>query len=243
MVKTKIEKMNKNEQPYIQMTEALIKVGNFIVSSSSFEEMLNNIVKTIAQASGAKICLLMFYDEIKKEQALKASYGLNVECLTAVELAIGKNINDAVAKEKKPVIVSNVLEDSRFANSEIIRKEKLCTLLALPLLMKDKVQGMIMLYNERVKKYSQNELNILQVLANQSMLVIENSNLLKRAVDAEEALEARKLIERAKGILVKTQGMDEDDAYRTIHRKSMDMRRSMKEIAEAIILSNEIRRK
>ncbi len=53
---------------------------------------------------------------------------------------------------------------------------------------------------------------------------------------ALEALETRKIVERAKGILMKMNGLSEDAAYRMIHRKSMDTCRSMKEIAESIIL-------
>jgi len=61
----------------------------------------------------------------------------------------------------------------------------------------------------------------------------ENDNLKK-------TLEARKTIERAKGILMANQGLSEADAFALIKRKSMDMRKPMAEIAEAILLSEEI---
>lgn len=61
----------------------------------------------------------------------------------------------------------------------------------------------------------------------------ENDNLKK-------TLEARKIIERAKGILMANQGLSEADAFALIKRKSMDMRKPMAEIAQAIVLSEEI---
>jgi len=61
----------------------------------------------------------------------------------------------------------------------------------------------------------------------------ENENLKK-------TLEARKVIERAKGILMKRERLSEPEAFSLIQRKSMDMRKPMVEIAEAIILSQEI---
>ena len=61
----------------------------------------------------------------------------------------------------------------------------------------------------------------------------ENENLKK-------TLEARKVIERAKGILMKRQRLSEPEAFSLIQRKSMDMRKPMVEIAEAVILSQEI---
>jgi len=57
-----------------------------------------------------------------------------------------------------------------------------------------------------------------------------------------QQLESRKLIERAKGILQRELGLSEQDAYSTLQRQSRQRRRSMKEIAEAIILSEDIKR-
>lgn len=55
----------------------------------------------------------------------------------------------------------------------------------------------------------------------------------------EESLETRKLVDRAKGILMDSQGLSERDAFRKIQKMSMDTRRSMKEIAQAIIITHE----
>ena len=57
--------------------------------------------------------------------------------------------------------------------------------------------------------------------------------------DLQNALETRKLVERAKGILMDTQGMDEGEAFRKIQKMSMNTRKPMKEVAEAIILAHD----
>jgi len=59
--------------------------------------------------------------------------------------------------------------------------------------------------------------------------------------DLKEALETRKLVDRAKGLLMDTQGLSEAEAFRRIQKMSMDTRRPMKEIAEAIILAHQVR--
>jgi AmiR/NasT family two-component response regulator len=59
--------------------------------------------------------------------------------------------------------------------------------------------------------------------------------------DLQNALETRKLVERAKGILIDTQGMTEHEAFRKIQKMSMNTRKPMKEVAEAIILAHETR--
>lgn len=58
--------------------------------------------------------------------------------------------------------------------------------------------------------------------------------------DLKETLDTRKLVERAKGILMDTQGLKEAEAFRKIQQLSMNTRKSMKEIAQAILLANEI---
>ena len=67
-------------------------------------------------------------------------------------------------------------------------------------------------------------------------------SLRKENNDLKKTLEARKTIERAKGILMKTQKLSEADAFSLIQKRSMDMRKSMAEIAQAIILTEEITR-
>lgn len=58
--------------------------------------------------------------------------------------------------------------------------------------------------------------------------------------DLKETLDTRKIVERAKGILMDTQGLKEAEAFRKIQQLSMNTRKSMKEIAQAILLANEI---
>ena len=63
---------------------------------------------------------------------------------------------------------------------------------------------------------------------------------LEKEVDTlQDQLETRKLVDRAKGILMDTQGLAEADAFRRIQKMSMNTRKSMKEIAQAIILTHE----
>ena len=63
---------------------------------------------------------------------------------------------------------------------------------------------------------------------------------LEREVDdLKEALETRKLVDRAKGILMDTLGLSEADAFRRIQKTSMDQRKPMKDVAEAIVLAHE----
>jgi len=63
----------------------------------------------------------------------------------------------------------------------------------------------------------------------------------KEVGDLKQALETRKLVDRAKGILMDTQGLTEAEAFRRIQKMSMNKRRPMKDVAEAIILAHQTR--
>lgn len=68
----------------------------------------------------------------------------------------------------------------------------------------------------------------------------EFSTIAEEASNLSQALETRKLVDRAKGILMDKHGMREQDAFRRIQQQSMNSRKSMREIAEAIIIASEV---
>ena len=64
---------------------------------------------------------------------------------------------------------------------------------------------------------------------------------MEREVDTlQDALETRKAVDRAKGILMDTQGLSETEAFRKIQKMSMNNRKSMRAVAEAIILAHQV---
>ncbi|MCC7105239.1 MAG: response regulator [Chloroflexi bacterium] len=62
----------------------------------------------------------------------------------------------------------------------------------------------------------------------------------KEVIDTREALETRKVVERAKGILMDSQGLSEAEAFRKIQKLSMNNRKSMREVADAIVLTHQV---
>jgi response regulator NasT len=68
----------------------------------------------------------------------------------------------------------------------------------------------------------------------------EFTSLEQELGDMKEALESRKVVERAKGVLMEVHGLRESEAFHRIRRTSMDSRKSMKEVAEAILLTHEM---
>jgi GAF domain-containing protein len=143
---------------------------------------------------------------------------------------------------KKPVQFKDVRKEPSYQFRDLAIKQGLVSLLSVPMLYKDKVLGLINVYRPIEHIFSEDEVSFAQSVANQCASAIENTRLLSEKLAAQEALESRKLIERAKGILMQLRQMNESEAFREIQRQSMDRRKSMKEISEAIILAHDMAR-
>ncbi len=122
-------------------------------------------------------------------------------------------------------------------------REDLVSLLCVPLMVRDRSIGVLNCYTSKKHEFSKHELEILSAVANQAAVAIENAELSLRARSAEEALLTRKLVERAKDILSQETGISASESYRLIQKQSMDSRKTMREVAEAVILARDIKEK
>ena len=115
-------------------------------------------------------------------------------------------------------------------------------MLSVPMRINKRIVGVLNSYTSERHAFSEEEVSLLQSVANQAAVAIENTNLSEQSSAMQEALETRKVVERAKGILMKQNNILEEGAFKLIHRQSMNNRRTMREIAEAIILTSKIKR-
>ena len=72
---------------------------------------------------------------------------------------------------------------------------------------------------------------------------IELARLDDELGDLQNQLETRKLVERAKGLLQRDVGLTEEEAYLTLQRQARQRRLTMKQVAEAIVLSDDLKRR
>jgi len=236
---------NKNDkiESAKEIIEALSRIGEAITSDLYLEDILKLIVTVTAEVMGSKICSIMLLDTVKKELTIKATQSMNKEYLNKRPLKLGEGIAGKVAQENKPAIVENIQEEEEYKFKDIGIKEGLVSMLSVPLHVKGKVIGVLNTYTSIPHSFSDYEINILKTVADQAAILIENYRLVVETKVIKEELDIRKAIERAKGILMKEQNLSEQEAFRRIQKFAMDNNKSMREIAEAIILSSELKDK
>jgi GAF domain-containing protein len=132
------------------------------------------------------------------------------------------------------------LEDSRFKEKALARKLGLISLLSVPMSVRDRVIGVINCYTSVPHHFSETEQNLFNALSNQAAVAIFNTELMVKTKVIQEELEIRKLVERAKDVLIRRRKMNGEEAFRWIQKRSMDSRKSMREVAEAVLLSEEL---
>ena len=227
---------------YVKQIEALKEISAAISSDQYIEDVLKLIVAVTANVMDSKVCSLWLIDERENNLKVRATQTMNKEYLKERSLKLGEGVVGYVAQNDKPALILDVLKEPRYKEKELAKKMNLRSMISVPMRVKDKVVGVINCYTSYLHQFTKTELDLLTTVANQAAICIENTELMVRSKVIQEELESRKLVERAKGILMRDYGLMEDEAFNRIRKKSMDSRRSMREIAEAIILASEVKK-
>ena len=230
------------EETMLRSTQisTLAQVGQIIASGKYLEEILQLIVNIIAKMMQARVCSIMLVDSQKNELVIKAAKASSEEYWRKPNLKIGNSLISRVVKEKAPLMVRDVTKQEGYQYPELATKEGIRSLLSVPMVLKDHVIGVLNVYSANERSFSNEDLRLLSTVADQVSLAFENTKLNVAVQETQEALQTRKMVERAKSILQKQANLSEEDAYKRLQQQSMKTRRSMREIAEAVILSSEL---
>lgn len=220
--------------------ETLSQVSETVSSSRLIEDIFQLIVAMVAQLMNSKTCSIMLLDQAKGELRIVATQSLSEAYRRKPNLKLGQSISGRAVQQKRPIMVPDVTKERDYMYPDLAQREGLCSLLSVPMLVREKVVGVINTYTSVPHHFSNEEMKILQAIANQAAIAIDHTTLLEKSFEMQEALAVRKVVERAKGYLMRTRRLSEEEAFRLIQKQSMAMRKSMREVAEAILLAGEI---
>jgi len=225
--------------PADKSVEALTVISKAITSDQYLEDILRLIVMVTAEVMNSSVCSLWLLDEQERVLRLRATQAINPEYVKDRVLKVGEGVVGKVVVENKPHIALNVLEDPYFKEKDLAKRLGLVSMLSIPMRVKDRVIGVINCYTSRPHRFTELEMNVLTAVANQAAVAIENTELMVKTTIIQEELEKRKIIEKAKDVLISRLNLTGEEAYRWLQKKSMDTRKSMREVAEAVLLTLE----
>ena len=228
---------------YDKYIKALTDITSAITSEQYLEDILKLIVMVTAKVTGYEICSLWLIDESEtpKKIRLKATQTIDPEYVKDRSLGRVEGIVGFVATHNQPLVIKDVLKEPRFKEKEMAKKLGLVSMLSVPLRVKnEKVIGVLNCFTDEPHEFSDTEINLVTAVANQAAVAILNTELIVKTKVIQEELETRKLVERAKEVLIRRRGMTGEQAYRWIQKRSMDSRKSIRNVADAILLSEEV---
>lgn len=228
---------------YDKYIKALMDISRAITSDQYIEDILKLIVMVTAKVTGVEICSLWLIDDGPEPPVLrlKATQAIDAEYIKDRALAMDEGVVGYVATQKKPLFVPDVLAEPRFKEREMASKLGLVSMVGVPMWTKeDDIIGVLNCFTAEPHVFSDTEVNVIQTVANQAAVAILNTELMVKTKVIQEELETRKLVDRAKEILMARRGKSGVEAYRWIQKRSMSTRQSMRRVAEAILLSEEL---
>ena len=230
-------------ETYDKYIKGLMDISRAITSDLYLEDILKLIVMVTAKVTGVEICSLWLIDEDENPNMirLKATQAIDPEYVKDRSLKLTEGVVGYVATYKYPLIVDDILKEPRFKEKEMAKKLGLVSMVSVPLMVQDeKVIGVLNCFTAKSHMFSETEVNLITTVANQAAVAILNTELMVNSKVIQEELETRKLVERAKETLMQRRNKTGEDAYQWMRKRSMDTRKPIRLVAEAILLSEDL---
>jgi two-component system, sensor histidine kinase PdtaS len=168
-------------------------------STLDLGELFDLVAAKVAETFDADACFVYLYDEAADELVLRASCGTRVEELTRVpKMRVGEGITGAAAGERAPVMIPRDAHlDPRFKAFPNLREEQYQSILAVPILAKERLEGALNVRTEEPREFDRDEIELLMAIAGQVAQAIENAKLYEHAQQRVSELEALARISEA----------------------------------------------
>jgi uroporphyrinogen-III synthase len=217
------------------------RVSNIVSSNLSLEEMLGEILGLTVQVTGCDACLVYLIDHEANEMVLRASQVPHAADLGELRIKMGEGVTGWVAEHRSVVALpAHASSDSRFKRFQALVEDTYEAFLSVPIVSGGESIGVINVHHREPHDHTQEEISTLIFIGEQTGGVVSKARLMEEAATAKRQLEDRKLVERAKGIIQQKYNTTEEDAYFRLRNQSRRLRRPMRDLAEAIILAEDM---
>lgn len=219
----------------------LHEIGTRFATADSLQTVLSRVVHFVSSVVQCDSCFIYVLED--DELVLRASKNPHADVVNRLKLRLGQGLTGWVAEHRQPVAVGcHAFEDPRFQIFNELPEDHYEAFLSVPVLCRGRLVAVINLQHRHPHEHSWSEIQLIATIGFLVGAEIALARLESENTQLSERLETRKVVERAKGILQRDLGIGEEEAYLTIQRQSRQRRRSKREIAEAILLADELRR-
>ncbi len=221
--------------------EFLHEISSRMAAADSLHLVLDRIVAFITSIIPCDSCFIYVLEG--EHLVLRASKNPHADLVDHLGVKVGQGITGWVAQHRKPVaLAANASNDARFKPFKSLPEDHFEAMLCTPILCAGRVVGVINLQHRLTYHHTAEEVRLLSTVGFLVGAEIERARLETENVELAGRLETRKAVDRAKSVLQRDLQMTEEEAYQSMQRESRQRRKTMREIAEAILLTEDMRR-
>jgi uroporphyrinogen-III synthase len=219
----------------------LYRISNVISSDLNLDEMLAALIRLAVEVTQCDACLVYLPDPETGQVVLRASQLPHGAEIGQIRMNVGEGVTGWVAEHGAVVALDRqAFRDPRFKCFGALVEDTYEALVSVPLVAGGQVIGVINVHHREPHAHTPGEVALLTFVGEQMGSAISKARLAGQADEMRRELEARKLVERAKGILQRDYNLTEEEAYLRLRNESRRTRRPMRELAQAIILASRL---
>lgn len=208
-----------------------------VYDSYTFDQYLTKLIQLLKRIIPVNSCLIYFFDREKKQLILSATSKKRKKPKHLITMKPGEGVTGWVLEHKEKVVLKRkAYQDPRFKLFPDLPEDRYEAFISIPIISKDGVDGVINLHNKEPYAFSADEVRILESVVTMIAAAFRKVALERKIDSLQQKLEERKLVEQAKGLLMKHESITEKKAFERIRLEAMKKRKSMREIAEAVVL-------
>jgi signal transduction protein with GAF and PtsI domain len=217
----------------------LHEIGQRIAAADPLHMVLARVVEFVSAVVMCDSCFIYVLED--GELTLRASKNPHAEVVDRLKLRIGQGITGWVAENKKPVVLSsNAFQDHRFQSFTELPEDRYEAFLSVPVLCRDKLVGVINVQHREPHVHAKGEVQLISTIGFLVGPEIELARMEAEKLKFADLSGARKLVEQAVQILQQQLRIDEDEANLAMQKQSRQSGKSMREVASAVLLHDEL---
>jgi len=217
----------------------LHEIGQRIAASDPLHMVLARVVEFVSAVVMCDSCFIYVLED--GDLTLRASKNPHAEVVDRLKLRIGQGITGWVAENKKPVVLSsNAFQDHRFQSFTELPEDRYEAFLSVPVLCRDKLVGVINVQHREPHIHAKGEVQLISTIGFLVGPEIELARMEAEKLKFADLSGARKLVEQAAQILQQQLHIDEDEANLAMQKQSRQSGKSMREVASAVLLHDEL---
>src|ERR1044071_6401625 len=159
-----------------ELLDFLLEVTAATSQTLDLDQLLANVAEIIRKVIDCELFAILLYSEKRHDLRIRYSFGHRQEVVRNLSLALGEGITGRAAARREPILVEDVRKDPHYLNAmDAVRAE-----LAVPMLARQKLVGIIDVQSTRVNAYTEYDKALLKLIAARVAIAIDNARLYRR---------------------------------------------------------------